>query len=310
MRVIITGGTGLIGTALTHNLAGDGHEVIVLSRSPGSVRGLPDGARAIGWDTRTADGWAELADGAAAIVNLAGESLAGEGRFPVRWTPERRQRIRQSRREAGRAVVDAVERAANKPAVVIQASAVGYYGPRGDEPLTEETPAGDDFLANVCVDWEASTAPVEEHGVRRAIIRSGLVLSSQSGALPRLLFRYNLLGGGPFGSGQQWWSWIHLLDEARAIRFLIENDGAHGPFNLTTPNPARNNDFGKTLARVIRRPHYLPLPAFVMRALFGEVATVVVDGQRALPQKLQELGFDFRFPELEPALRHVRDNEI
>lgn len=310
MRVIITGGTGLIGSALTHNLAGDGHEVIVLSRSPGSVRGLPNSARAVGWDTRTADGWAELADGATAIVNLAGESLAGEGRFPTRWTPERRQRIRQSRLEAGRAVVDAAQRAENKPAVVIQASAVGYYGPRGDEILTEEAPAGDDFLARVCVDWEASTAPVEEHGVRRAIIRTGLVLSSQSGALPRLLFRYNLLGGGPFGSGKQWWSWIHLLDEARAIRFLIENDAARGPFNLTAPNPARNDDFGKTLARVIKRPHYLPLPAFVMRALFGEVATVVVDGQRALPEKLQELGFAFRYPTLEPALRHVLENDI
>ncbi len=310
MRVIITGGTGLIGSALTHNLTGDGHEVIVLSRSPGSVQGLPNNARAVGWDTRTADGWADLADGADAIVNLAGESLAGEGRFPTRWTPERRQRIRRSRLEAGRAVVDAVERATEKPAVVIQASAVGYYGPSGEEVLTEEAPAGDDFLANVCVDWEASTAAVEEHGVRRAIIRTGLVLSSQSGALPRLLFRYNLLGGGPFGNGRQWWSWIHLLDEARAIRFLIEKETASGPFNLTAPNPTRNNEFGKILARVINRPHFLPLPAFVMRALFGEVATVVVDGQRAVPQELQDLGFDFRFPELEPALRHVLNEEI
>ena len=310
MRVIITGGTGLIGSALTRNLAADGHDVIVLSRSPGSVRGLPDNARAVGWDTRSADGWAELADGADAIVNLAAENLAGEGFFPSRWTPERRQRIRQSRLEAGRAVVDAVERAEKKPAVVIQASAIGYYGPRGDEVITEEAVAGDDFLASVCVDWEASTAGVEEHGVRRAIIRSGLVLSSQSGALPRILFRYNLLGGGPFGSGKQWWSWIHLLDEARAIRFLIENEAASGPFNLTAPNPARNSEFGKTLARVMRRPHYLPLPAFVMHALFGEVATVVVDGQRVVPQKLQELGFEFRFPKLEPALRHVLEEEI
>ena len=310
MRVIITGGTGLIGSALTNNLAGDGHEVIVLSRSPGSVQGLPENARAVGWDTRTSDGWAELADGADAIVNLAGESLAGEGVLPSRWTPERRQRIRQSRLEAGRAVVDAVERAANKPAVVIQSSAIGYYGPSGDETLTEEAPAGDDFLASVCVEWEGSTAAVEEHGVRRAIIRTSLVLSSQGGALPRLLFRYNLLGGGPFGNGRQWWSWIHLVDEARAIRFLIEKEAASGPFNLATPNPARNNDFGKTLARVMKRPHYLPLPAFVMRALFGDVATVVVDGQRVMPHKLQELGFEFRFPTLEPALRHVLENEV
>lgn len=305
MRVIITGGSGLIGRALTSSLTNDGHEVIILSRSPGRVSGLPDKARAVGWDAKTADGWEDVADGAEAIVNLAGASLAGEGFFPSRWTPERKQRIRQSRLGAGRAVVDAVDRAANKPGVVIQASAIDYYGTSEDEKFTEDHDAGDGFLPNLCVEWEASTAPVETHGVRRAVIRTGLVLSSRDGALPRVILPYKLFAGGRFGSGRQWWSWIHLEDEARAIRFLIENSQADGPYNLTAPNPLTNDEFGRTLARTMGRPHWFPVPGFLMRALFGEVSEVVLEGQRVLPEKLQSQGFSFSFPHLEGALQDV-----
>lgn len=303
MRVIITGGSGMIGRILTKNLAADGHEVIILSRSPGRVNGLPENARAVGWDTRTADGWGHLADGADAIVNLAGASIAGTGFLPDRWTPEKRHEIRQSRLEAGRGVVDAVEQAAKKPGVVIQASAVGYYGTDEEATFTEDSPPGNDFLADVCVEWEASTAPVEEHGVRRAIIRTaGMVLSPDEGALPRVMLPYRLFVGGPFGNGQQWWSWIHPVDEARAIRFLLDTEEASGPFNLTAPNPVRNDTFGKTLGKVLNRPHLLPVPAFAMRALLGEVANVVVNGQRVIPERLQALGFQFRYPTLERAL--------
>ncbi|MDX1663566.1 MAG: TIGR01777 family oxidoreductase [Candidatus Promineifilaceae bacterium] len=305
MRVIITGGTGLIGRALTNQLADRGYEIIVLSRHPGSVTGLPENARAVGWDTYSADGWGHLADGAKAVVNLAGESIAGNGFLPERWTPEKRHRIRQSRLEAGQAVVDAVRQADVKPDVVIQSSAVGYYGTQGDEIITEASPPGDDFLANVCVDWEASTAAVEEMGVRRAIIRTGLVLSTKGGSLPRVLLPYRLFAGGPFGDGEQWWSWIHIADEAAAIRFLIENEAALGPYNLTAPHPVQNDTFGQILAREMGRPHFLPVPAFAMRALFGEVATVVVEGQRVLPARLQEAGYDFRFTELAPALDNL-----
>jgi hypothetical protein len=305
MRVLITGGTGLIGRALAANLVADGHEVIVLSRNPQRATGLPAGVRAEGWDARTAEGWGSLADGADAIVNLAGENLAGAGFFPARWTAERKRLIRESRLNAGQAVVQAVEAATQKPHVVIQASAVGYYGPRGDEVITEESPPGDDFLARLCVDWEASTAAVEEMGVRRAVIRTGIVLSREGGTLPRLLLPYRLFVGGPFGSGRQYYSWIHIADEVAAIRFLMENEAASGPFNLTAPNPLPNAEFGKVLGRVLRRPSAVPVPGFAMRLLLGEVATVVLDGQRVLPRRLQELGFTFRFPELEAALRDL-----
>lgn len=304
-RVIITGGSGLIGRALTANLVEDEYDVVVLSRTPRDVRGLPPGARAVAWDTETADGWVELADGATAVVNLAGASLAGEGFFPSRWTAQRKRNIIQSRLQAGKAVVDAVQRASAKPGVVIQSSAIGYYGPRGDEIVAEDSDAGDDFLARVCVDWEGSTAEVEDHGVRRAVIRTGLVLSTQDGSLPRVLLPYKLFAGGPFGNGEQWWSWIHLHDGVRAIRFLIETVEAHGPFNLTSPNPHTNDAFGRTLARVLGRPHLIPIPGFALRTAFGEVASVVLEGQRVLPQRLLDLGFVFEHPQLEAALRHL-----
>ncbi|MFW5942136.1 MAG: TIGR01777 family oxidoreductase [Chloroflexota bacterium] len=305
MRVILTGGSGLIGRALTDLLIGDGHEVIILSRSPGRLTDLPQGVRAVGWDSRSADGWGHLADGATAIVNLAAENLAGDGFFPSRWTPERKRRIRQSRLDAGRAVVQAVEQVENKPEVLVQASAIGYYGTHKDKVISEEHPAGDDFLARLCVEWEESTAAVEEMGVRRAIARTGLVLSAEDGSLPRVLLPYKLFVGGPFGDGQQWWSWIHLQDEARAIRFLIDTEAARGPFNLTTPNPLTNDQFGRTLARVLGRPHYFPVPGFLMRALFGEVSMVVLEGQRVIPQRLQEMGFEFSYKQLQPALQDV-----
>jgi uncharacterized protein (TIGR01777 family) len=245
-------------------------------------------------------GWAPLANGADAIVNLAGENLA-EGR----WTEERKRRIRGSRIEAGRAVVEAVEQVADKPGVVVQSSGLGYYGPTGDEFVTEEAPPGRDFLARVAVDWEACTAPVEDLGVRRAIIRTAPVLSMAAGALPRLVRPFRSFVGGPLGSGRQWFSWIHIADEVGAIRFLVENQNARGPFNLTTPNPIRNADFARILGRRLGRPSSLPTPAFVLRLLFGEMAAILMEGQRALPRRLLDLGFSFRFPEAETALRDL-----
>jgi uncharacterized protein len=305
MRVIVTGGNGLIGRPLVDSLAADGHEVIILTRSPGRLRRLPANVRAAGWDSRSADGWAELADGATAIVNLAAENIGGEQFLPDRWTATKRRRIRQSRVEAGRAVVDAVQRATKKPQVVIQASAVGYYGTHEEGRIAEDHPPGDDFLTSVALDWEASTAPVEEEGVRRVVVRSGVVLTPEGGSLPRLLLPYRLFVGGPYGTGRQWWSWIHLLDEVRAIRFLIERGDAHGAFNLVAPEPVQNQTFGRTLGKVLRRPHYFPIPAFAMRLALGEVADIVLKGQPVVPQRLQKMGFQFCFPTLEEALRDL-----
>lgn len=300
MRTIVTGGSGLIGRVLVDELAATGDEVIVLSRTPARVTGLPATARAVGWDGRTAAGWGELAEGARAIVNLAGESLASG-----RWTQERRRRIQESRVQAGEAVVAAVRQATVKPAVVIQASAVGYYGPRGDELIDEATPPGNDFLARVCVAWEASTAAVEELGVRRAIIRTGVVLSRAGGALPRLLLPFRFSAGGPLGSGRQWYPWITIADEVAAIRFMLDRPEASGPFNLTAPEPVTNATLARALGRALGRPALLPTPAFALRLLLGDMATVVLDGQRAVPGRLEALGFRWRSPTIDQALAAV-----
>jgi uncharacterized protein (TIGR01777 family) len=301
MRAIITGGTGLIGRALAADLAAGGYEVILLSRAPRRVTGLPAGVRAEGWDGRTAAGWGPLADGAQAIVNLAGENL-GAGR----WTAQRKRRIRDSRLNAGRAVVEAVQAAAHVPRVVVQSSAVGYYGPsQGDRELGEEAPPGSDFLARVCVEWEASTAPVEAMGVRRVVTRSGVVFHAAEGALPRMLLPFKLFVGGPLGGGRQPLSWIHIADEVAAIRFLMEKEEAAGAFNLAAPHPLTNAEFGRAAGRALGRPAWLPAPAFALRLALGEVATMVLDGQRVVPRRLLAMGFTFRFPEAEAALRDL-----
>ncbi len=309
MRIIITGGTGFIGQALTSQLAAAGHEVIILTRTPGSGQPRPSNVRLVGWDGRSAEGWGHLADGAGAIVNLAGESLRGETipamMFTDRWTAEKKRRILESRSNAGKAVVEAVSSASKKPGVVIQSSAVGIYGPRQSEIVTEESSYGSDFLAEVCQKWEAATLPVERLGVRRAIIRTGIVLSMDGGTLPLQLLPFKLFAGGPIGSGQQYHSWIHHADEVAAIRFLIENDKASGAFNLTAPQPLSNADFGRTIARVLSRPYFMPAPGIAFKLAFGETASVLLTGQNVIPARLQALGYDFKFSQLEPALRDL-----
>lgn len=310
MRVIITGGTGMIGKALANSLAKDGHEVIVLSRNKHKTAGLASGVRVVEWDGRTAAGWGELADGAGAIVNLAGESIAGEGFPPQRWTPERRARIRDSRVNAGRAVTEAINNATNKPGVLIQQAAVGYYGPRGSEDVTEETPPGSDFLADVVKQWEASTADVEKMGVRRAVTRTGLVLSSQGGVLPMMALPFRMFVGGKIGSGEQEIPWIHIDDQIRAFRYLIDTPTASGVFNLSAPNPLPNAAFSKALGRALNRPSFFPTPGFPFKLAFGELGDVLLlKGQRAVPKHLQESGFQFHYPEAEGALKDLFENK-
>jgi uncharacterized protein (TIGR01777 family) len=300
MRVIITGGTGLVGRPLAAGLAEDGHEVIVLSRHPEGAGRLPAGVRAARWDGATAEGWGHLVEGAGAVVNLAGENLSAG-----RWTAERKARIVASRVNAGQAVVEAVKSAQQRPAVVVQSSAVGYYGPHGDEAVDESSPAGPDYLSRIALQWEASTQEVEGLGVRRAIIRTGVVLSRYGGALPRLLLPFRFFVGGTVGSGRQWFPWIHIVDEVRAIRFLIDRPEARGPFNLSAPNPVTYASLARTLGRVLHRPALVPVPGFALRLLFGEMATVLLEGQREVPAALLRLGFTFRYPELAPALRDL-----
>ncbi|UCC54482.1 MAG: TIGR01777 family oxidoreductase [Anaerolineaceae bacterium] len=302
-RVVVSGGTGLIGRDLVARLTAGGYEIVVLSRNPQKYRSaLPQGVSAVFWDARTVGEWAQMVDGSDVVINLAGESLSGDGFLPDRWTAEKKRHIRDSRVFAGSAIVEAIKMAGKKPEVLIQASAVGYYGPRAGEWVDESEEPGNDFLAALCVEWETVTEPVEAMGVRRAISRLGLVLSNDGGALPRLLLPAKLFAGGYFGNGRQYWPWIHIDDAIRALRFLMENGSAKGPFNLVAPHPATSREFGQALGRALSRPSIMPVPSFAMRLLAGEAATTVLDGQRAAPRKLDELGFVFRFPELDAAL--------
>jgi uncharacterized protein (TIGR01777 family) len=300
MRVLIPGGSGLLGRRLATVLAADGYEVVLLSRTPERVGQLPKGVRAVGWDGRTAAGWGHLAEGAAAVINLAGESLAGG-----HWTEERKGKILRSRTDAGAAVVEAISGATDKPRLVIQASGVGYYGPHDDGVLTEGDGPGSDFGAQVCVQWEAATAPAEAFGVRRAVIRTGVVLSPEALALRRLMLPYRFYVGGPLGSGRQWFSWIHVADYIAGVRFLIEHPGANGAFNLSAPGPLTNADFGRVLGQVMGRPSWIPVPSVAMRLLFGEMASVLLEGQRVVPKRLLNLGFQFRFPAADSALQDL-----
>lgn len=299
MKVIVTGGSGLIGRALVASLTQDGHEVIVLSRAPAAVKNLPTGARAEKWDGQSAQGWSQWVDADTAIVNLAGATIS------KRWTESQKQAIRESRLKAGRAVVEAVKVASQKPAVVVQSSAVGYYGPHGSEEIGEDVSAGNDFLASVAKDWEGSTAELEQLGVRRVIVRTGVVLSQRGGALPLMALPVKLFVGGPLGGGKQYLPWIHLDDEVAAIRFLIENSTAKGAYNLSAPQPVTNAEFTKVLGKVLGRPTFLPTPGFAMKLVLGEMSALVLDGQRQMPQRLLAAGFKFKFNDAASALRDI-----
>lgn len=296
MRIIIAGGTGMIGTALTKSLILDGHQVWILSRNPSTLN-MPEGARGVSWDGITTTGWGSLVSQVDAIVNLAGESL-GSGL----WTKARKLRITSSRVNAGKAITSAFTSSNPRPKTLIQASAVGYYGPHGSEPVTEDTSQGQGFLASVCEAWEASTQPVESMGIRRVVIRTGVVISKAAGALQRMLLPYKLFVGGPMGGGNQGFPWIHPIDEVAAIRFLLENDQALGAFNLSAPRPLSNADLGRVLSRVMRRPYWLPIPAIALKLLLGEMSVLVLEGQYLLPKRLLELGFGFKFEKIETAL--------
>ncbi len=306
MRILLAGGTGTIGRRLVEHLIRHGHALTVLSRQEYRPASLPAKLTFVQWDARTAAGWGQHIEEVDAVVNLAGAGLAD-----ARWTDERKKLIRDSRVQAGQALVEAIGAANRKPKVLIQSSAVGYYGvDRDSQAITEESGPGNDFLAEVCQAWEASTREIEAMGVRHVIIRSGVILDPQGGAFPKMAVPYRFMAGGPIGSGRQWMSWIHYIDEVDTVRFLLEHEAASGPFNLTAPNPVTSREFARTLGQVMHRPALAPAPAFVFKLAFGEMATVLLDGQRVLPGRLEALGYSFKFPHLAEALQSIVDQYI
>jgi uncharacterized protein (TIGR01777 family) len=301
MRVVITGATGFIGRALCKALYKE-YEIVALSRNFESAsKSIGDMAKVVPWDAKTSAGWAVEADGALAIINLAGENIASG-----RWNKTRKSRILQSRLDAINAVIETIKQLKNKPKVVIQASAIGYYGPRSDEPLDEDSTPGKGFLASVCRDVESSAKKFEEPGVRYVVIRTGVVLGRDGGALVKLVKPFRFYLGGYLGSGRQWFSWIHLDDEVAAIKFLIENEHLKGAFNLTAPQPVTMEEFSKILGKIMHRPAWLNVPAFAARLAFGEMADeMLLSGQKVLPKRLLNTGFDFKYTIVENALKDI-----
>ena len=294
MTIVIAGGSGFLGQKLTKRLKDDGHSVTSLTRRPagtGDVQWHPDGSPGT---------LARHLDGKDAVVNLAGEGIADR-----RWSAAREAELRNSRILATRTLVRAVGECAQPPKVFISASAVGYYGPRGDEPITETATAGSDFLSRLCVEWEQEARMVESPKTRLAIVRTGLVLAGDGGALPRMLLPFKLGFGATLGTGDQFMPWIHIADWTALVSWLVNNDLATGAFNTTAPTPVTNRTFTRTLARVLNRPAVLQAPAFVLRAALGEMSSVLITGQRVLPARAEQLGFRFTHRELEPALRSV-----
>lgn len=298
MRVIITGGTGLIGQQLVKVLLADHHDVIVLSRNPDHYT-LPESVRTRQWDGKTGRGWAHLIDAQTVLVNLAGENPAAS-----RWTDDHKARVLESRLNATQAMLDGIEQASELPLALMQASAVGYYGDCGATPLPEDNPAGDNWRARVTVEWEAAAEAIAALGIRVCWLRIGIVLDQDGGALPSFIQAAQLMGR-QLGHGQQWIPWVHKLDIAHTIRFLILKENASGPYNLCAPEPATNTNFMQTLASVMGRPALIPVPGFALKLALGEMATTVLDSQRVIPQRLLDAGYDFHFPDLDEALRDL-----
>lgn len=299
MKVLITGGTGLIGTALTKRLLADKQTVVILSRNP-SAHFVKGGIQLAAWDGKSAAGWGHLVNEVDAVVNLAGVNLGGG-----LWTQKRKAALLSSRVNAGKAVVEAIRQADQKPKVLIQASAVGYYAASGETEILENCPAGDDFQGTLCQQWEESTRQVEEMGVRRVIIRSGVVFEKEAFLLKMFLLPFRMLVGGPLGSGRQFISWIHIEDEINGILNLLQDDRKAGAYNLMAPQPVRNADLGRAIGRVLHRPYWFPVPGFALRAVLGELSSVVLDSWRGIPGRLLESGFTFKYPDVESALKDL-----
>lgn len=304
MRIFVTGGTGLIGVRLIRALRARGDDVAVLSRSPSAWELVgPDVQVVVGDPTQPGDWQTKVAD-CDAVVNLAGANI-----FSKRWNAEFKSEIRESRLRTTANVVLALSksptRADGSPKVLVSASAIGYYGAHDDEELTEDAPAGSDFLAQACRDWELAAREAEPAGVRVALVRIGVVLDARGGALKTLLTPFKMGAGGPVGAGKQFMSWIHYADVVGIILLALDHADARGPINGTAPEPVTNKAFGKALGAALGRPAFMPLPAFALNLLVGEASRMITTGQRVVPARALALGYRFQFPEIGEALRAI-----
>jgi len=295
MKVLITGPTGLVGTALQKSFGAQGYEMLLASR------GEPKDERYIQWDVE--DGFAEpeRLEGLDAVVHLAGESV-----FGLRWTDEKKKAIRDSRVLGTRSIVEAISKLKDRPKVLVAASAIGFYGERGDEEMTESAVAGDTFLADVSKQWESEARRAEDAGIRTVLLRTGIVLSKDGGALGTMLTPFKLGVGGVVGSGKQWMSWVALDDHIAAINYAIENESLRGAVNATSPQPVTNQEFTKTLGEVVYRPTLIPMPEFVVSMVLGEMGDeLLLTSTKVLPKRLLDAGFEFKYPALKAAIEHA-----
>lgn len=295
MKVLITGSTGLLGKDLQKSFTEKGYDMLLASRKE------PTDDNHIQWSIEEGFADPEKLEGIDVVVHLAGENVSG-----LRWTDEKKKAIRDSRVLGTRNVVDAISKLKNKPKVLVASSAIGFYGERGEEEVTESSAAGDNFLAGVCKEWEAESRRAEDAGIRTVLLRTGIVLSKDGGALATMLTPFKLGVGGVVGSGKQWMSWISLEDEIAVINYVIENENIRGAVNAVSPNPVTNHDFTKTLGDVLYRPTFLPLPEFAVSMIFGEMGdALLLASTKVMPKRLEDAGFEFKHPNLKEAIENA-----
>ncbi len=300
MKIAIVGATGFVGSRLVEQLQTQGHQVKILTRQPGAATSRFPQSEVIGYTPLQSGEWQKSISGCDAVVNLAGEPIAEK-----RWTPAQKQTILDSRNLGTQKIVEAISEADIKPQVLINASAIGYYGTSETAKFDETSAAGKDFLAEVCTAWETAAQAVTASGTRLVILRMGIVLGENGGALGKMLAPFSAFVGGPIGSGKQWFSWIHRDDVVKLIVTAITDSKMHGVYNATAPNPVTMQDFAHTLGTVMSRPSWLPVPNFALEAMLGEGAIVVLQGQQVIPTQTLAQGFSFQYPQLQPALTAI-----
>jgi hypothetical protein len=299
MKILITGGTGFVGSQLTSRLIQDGNEVNILTRSLKGVKRASPGISYLEGDPTKKGPWQEGIKDHDAIINLAGASIFS------RWTDEHKKAIRESRVHTTQNIVEGIPLNSQKQITLISTSAVGYYGFHGDEELMEESRPGNDFLARIAVEWESEALKAREKGARVVVTRFGIVLGEKGGALSQMIPLFKKYIGGPIGSGKQWFSWVHIKDLAEAFVFLLRHPDISGPVNVCSPNPVRNKDLARALGKALHKPSFMPAPGFMIKLILGEFGSVILEGQRVIPRKLLENGFVFQYSDIEKALQGI-----